>query len=373
MKPTYLFLAFSLLFSQLTVAQESSGDHYMFVELRGHSGVHFYTGEALSSTLESGYGSLEARLGWQTTGANDWEGAYGYPSYGFGWYSGFIGNPEVLGQPNALFGFLSFPISINRRNTFMSDLSLGLTYDLNPYDPDNNPNNDAIGSPVTVYFNLSLGGRYNLNREIDLTYGIDFTHFSNGRTVQPNYGLNMMGAHLGTRYHFNPHQHKVDNGIKPQVLLDVRPDYPTEWSDLSNTDEDNFLLYLAGGTTQNGQDKGTSNRYFNSSVTFEYQHFFNLKNGVVAGLDLFYDGSLTAFDEDPWMYGYHGGYDYRIYRFTMRFIVGGYFSAPERKGGFFMRPAAKWDFNDHIYAQVGLKTLNGGAADWVEYGIGFSF
>lgn len=365
---TILMLCISL----FALAQESEKKgRFMFVEARGHSGIHFYTGESLESALSSGYGSLEIRVGWQTDGTQAWTGAYGYPSYGFGWYSGAIGNPEILGQPNALYGFLSFPISINRRHTFISDLAFGYTYDLNPYDPENNPLNDAIGARGAVYFNWGWGGRYNLNRELDLTYGIDFTHFSNGRSFQPNYGLNMMGLFLGTRYHFNTQQNEVDDDIRPELILPVRPDYPNEWPDYSNTSEHNVLLYTAIGTTQNGEDAGTSNRYLNSSITLEYQYFFNMKHAVVGGLDFFYDGSLVAFDEDPNMFGYHLGYDYRVWIFSIRLQAGGYFSAPERKGGFFFRPAAKFDIYEGLYAQVGLKTLNGGAADWVEFGVGY--
>ncbi len=40
------------------------------------------------------------------------------------------------------------------------------------------------------------------------------------------------------------------------------------------------------------------------------------------------------------------------------------------KTSYFTRPSLRYDINEIIYAQVGLKT-NGFAADWVEWGIGF--
>ncbi len=370
----YILILFNLLtISSLAQVGAIEDQKFMFVELRGHSGVHLYTGEALNEALDNGYGAIEVRLGWQTSGDEDWHGAYGYPSYGVGWYSGAIGNPDILGAPNALYGFINFPLMINERNTLVSDLALGYTYDLNPYDIDNNPTNDAIGARGAVYFNLGIGGRYELNREIDLTYGIDFTHFSNGRSFQPNYGLNMVGLFFGTRYNFNNQQKETDPSVRPIQILPVRPDYPDEWSDLSNTDENNLLLYASAGTSQNREDEGTSNRYFNSSVTLEFQHFFNLKHAATVGLDYFYDGSLVPYNDDPNMVGYHVGYDYRIWKFSIRLQVGGYLDAPDRKGGFFFRPAGKFDITDNIFAQVGLKTLNGGAADWIEFGIGVDF
>jgi hypothetical protein len=45
-------------------------------------------------------------------------------------------------------------------------------------------------------------------------------------------------------------------------------------------------------------------------------------------------------------------------------------AASAYKGSFWLRPNVKWDFNRYVYAQLGLKTFAGAAADWVEYGIG---
>ncbi len=346
-------------------------NNFMFVDIKLHSGVHMYTGEDLAEALSHGYGSVELRLGWQMDGSEAWHHNYGFPAFGVGYYTGFIGDPDILGKPNALYGFISFPISPNRRHTWISELSFGLTYDLQNYDPIDNPYNDAIGARGAVYFNYNIGGRFNLNREMDLLYGVDFTHFSNGRSFQPNYGLNMFGVNVGARYHFNSDQKNADESPdNPSILLPVRPDVSKKKDIEMPLKEHNFLVYQAVGTTQNGSDAGTSNRYFNSSTVLEYQYFINLKHAATVGLDMFYDGSLTAFDEDPWMYGYHVGYDYRVWRFSIRLQVGGYLKAPDRKAGFFFRPAAKFDISKHLYTQIGLKTLNGGAADWVEFGMG---
>ncbi len=91
---------------------------YRTLEIRGHSGGHMYSGNTLTSKLESGYGAVEVRYAWQSRDEEIW-GKYGYPSYGVGFYAGFIGDPEIFGNPNALFGFMNFPISRpSRRNQF---------------------------------------------------------------------------------------------------------------------------------------------------------------------------------------------------------------------------------------------------------------
>src|SRR5690606_23220510 len=119
------------------------------------------------------------------------------------------------------------------------------------------------------------------------------------------------------------------------------------------------------------EDKGTNLRYFNGTGTIEYQRFFHLKHAAVLGLDFFYDGNMLGFDQEPFEIGYHLGYDYKIWRYTLRLQAGGYIMAPKGKGVFYMRPALKYDISKRWYAQVGLKTRSGFVADWMEWGIGF--
>ncbi len=52
-----------------------------------------------------------------------------------GWYSGFIGNPEIFGNPNALYGFLNFHLSDpEKRHSLVLSPAFGLAYNLNPFD-----------------------------------------------------------------------------------------------------------------------------------------------------------------------------------------------------------------------------------------------
>ena len=370
MKALILTLLISL--GSFTIFAQDHPGRLMFVDIKGHSGSHIYTGDALTEFLEYGYGAAEIRLGWQTDGRNDLEHDYNFPYFGVGWYSGAIGSPEILGQPNAIYGFFGFPVGKHKRNSFNPELALGLTYDLVNYDPEDNPYNDAIGARMAVYFNLNFGFNYALNREIDLIYGIDFTHFSNGRTFQPNYGLNMIGINLGARYHFNTGQKKYSPGIRPEKVLPVRADYTRIKKRKRLFNENNILVTTGFGTSQNLADAGTDNRYFNFSGILDYQHFFSIKHGFTAGLDFFHDGSMEPLGDDPNMLAGHLGYDFRFWDLTLRLQMGSYISAPERRmGTIFMRPAVKYDLFERIYAQVGLKTLNGAAADWIEFGFGY--
>jgi hypothetical protein len=367
------FLALSTLFLSTTLfAQTEQKERFRFLDIKLHSGSHFYSGQNLNELLQNGYGAMEVRYGWQTKSTEEWAKGYNFPSYGIGWYSGYIGDVEVFGNPNAMYLFMDFPITHHRKHTFIIGPALGLTYNLKPYNPLNNPINDAIGSRATVYFNLNFGGNWAVTREVDFTYGIDFTHFSNGRTFVPNYGLNMLGINLGMRYNFNRNQKLVDNQLIPTTVLNARPTY-SDYRAPRKLKASYIRINQSIGTVQRESEKGTDLRYFTNSTMLEFQRQLSELHGVSIGADLFYDGSLPDAIDTKTTGAVHAGYHLMWWDFEIGVQFGTYLSQTmlDRKGLFFMRPSLMYKFNKHWYTQVGLKTLDGGAADWVEYGIGY--
>ena len=348
---------------------------FRFIEVRGHTGYHLYAGELLNEAVNDGYGALEVRYGWQSKDPEKWPSRYGYATYGVGYYSGFVGNPEVLGKPNAIFGFVNFPLSRpDRRNVLETGLSLGLTYNLEPFDALSNPENDAIGSPFAVYFNLNFGAAYKMTRELDLVYGLDFTHFSNGRMTTPNYGFNMYGLNLGLRYHYNADQKYVNRDVYSDQLLPARFKRP-EGSKSIKLRESSIEVYLSGGTVQNEEDKGTDKRYGIFSGAIDYRFKFNSMHAVVAGFDYFWDGSLEVEypeTKDQVLTGLHVGYDFMFGKFAVRLHGGAYLSDDKGKTPTYMRAGFRYDITKWLFAQIAVKTKNTSRADWVEFGVGFT-
>ncbi len=279
----------------------------------------------------------------------------------------------MLGQPGALYGFISFPLSTPRRHQMVIEPAFGYSYDLKPYDPDSDVTNDAIGSRFNVYFNLNLGANYRLNREMDLIYGIDLTHFSNGRMFKPNAGLNMFGINLGVRYHFNSQQNKIDNAEFPKQILNVRP-HPIPKLRAASVNKSGITIYGATGLVQNDENSGTSKQYSTFTTMAEYHYTLNQKSGFAIGLDAFYDNSLKEYfpHNNLYFFGFHGGYDLLFWKMALRVQVGSYLHERGRKykGNYFIRPALRYHFTDHIFTQVGLKTQDGFKADWIEFGLG---
>lgn len=377
MKWIFVLLLFS---HSLALAQTDSAEaRYRFVDVKIHSGGHLYTGQQLSEVLEAGFVSMQLRYGWQTHGKHEWEKALNYPAYGVGWYTGSIGDPDILGNPNALFGFMQFPLSKHKRNTFVLEPELGLTYNLKPFDPETNYINDAIGARFAVFFNLAFGGIYKLNRELDLTYGFAFTHFSNGRTVWPNFGLNMYGLAFGARYNFNKAQKKLDRDLFTTRVVKARPELPAAAKPSKVNPKNQITFYQAFGTVQNRTDAGTDIRYLTSSTVLEYSRKLNELHGLTFGVNGFYDASTrdttawpAAKNHDTQFFpAVHVGYDLSFWKLLIRIQAGTCFTAAgqEVKGGRFMRPAIRYDFSRKWYGQLGLKSYYGGA-DWIEFGFG---
>ncbi len=60
--------------------------------------------------------------------------------------------------------------------------------------------NLVVGSSVNAYLNLGVKFNYLLTNSLNLTGGLDLTHYSNGNTSWPNPGVNTAGAAIGLVY-----------------------------------------------------------------------------------------------------------------------------------------------------------------------------
>lgn len=359
---------------EIKTSKESKTDRFRFIQIKPHFGSFLQSTDVLNASglLDNGYGGVTIKYGWQSSNSESWASRYGYPSYGIGIYSGFLSDAEVFGNPNAIYGFIKFPFSDpSRRNIFALETSLGLTYKLNPYDSETNPVNEAIGARAAVYFNIDFGFTYEWTRELDLLYGLDFTHFSNGSTYKPNAGLNLYGINFGLRYNYNAAQSTKKEDLYTNTVLSARFKRPNT-SPLKKVRGNAVSVLIAGGTAQSEALKGTETLMgvFSGIVDYEYQ--FNEMHAISGGFDVFYDNRLQDLSaSDRWYAGMHAGYDFRFHRFAVKLQFGTYLGDDKDKGAFFMRPALRYDISKRLFAQLALKTLDGGAADYIEYGIGF--
>ena len=376
----FFFLGVHISFGQDTISfltntdTETNSGRFRYIDIKGHFGKHLYAGQTLESEALSTYGSFELRYGWQPNGKDHWTNQYGYFSYGVGWYTGYIGDPNLFGTPMAVFGFINIPLSNpDRRNVFQISPAIGVTFNLEPYNAVTNPDIDTVGGSMATYISLEFGAEYRLTTSWDLLYGIDYTHFSISRIYTPNYGYNMYGINLGFRYLYNADQRKLNKDPNNTEKLPVRF---KRLEKVKNTklNENSIEFYAGFGTVQNDVDKGTYKRYVTFSGVIDYKFKLNNAHGFTGGVDLFYDESLVVLypeKKDRIMAGVHLGYDFMISRLAIRLQGGLYITEEKGKEATYMRVALQYEITKWFFAQVGLKTRNGARADWLEFGIGF--
>ncbi len=352
---------------------------HRYLEVKLHGGSHIYSGDGLDELLKHGYRSLELRTGWQSSGRQVWQRVFNWPSYGLGFYTGNIGDVAILGNPSGLYGFIYIPFHERKRNHFEAGLSLGFTYDLKPYNAKTNPLNDAISSKVDVYFNANVGGVLRLSEMFDFVYGLDITHFSNGRTHTPNLGLNMVGLNGGFRFHYNAIGRIVREQIDSTYIAPRRP-VKLELPIPPVNHYHQLALYAAFGVVQNDSRIGSDAFYGTASAVLDYSYRYSHAGSAGAGIDGLYDASLgrvykTKYGRNPvtdrMLAGVHLGHSLHLQRFEIITQAGTYWwRRDDEKGSYFLRVALRYNISNYGFVQIGLKTLSGGAADWIEWGGG---
>ena len=146
-----------------------------------------------------------------------------YQGIGIGWNEF---NPQ-LGNPVSVFLLQGARIaSLSNRLALNYEWNLGLTFGWKPYDEIDNPDNKLIGSRVTAYIGFDLYMRWIASRHVDLNFGLNVTHYSNGNTQFPNLGLNTAALRIGAAYYINRHSPRLlyRHEAMPPVSHDITYD-----------------------------------------------------------------------------------------------------------------------------------------------------
>ncbi len=159
--------------------------------------------------IEKYYG-LDLRATWQLKENDVYATLFNAPKFGVGFYSGTFDN-NTYGEPNGLYGF--FETNIGRQNrkwNWVYNIGLGIAF--NYYDPISNPENILIGSHENLYLAVLLESVYNITDHWIIGLGFGFKHFSNGKIVLPNKGINLVPITTRIEYSFSDMKPKVDKG-----------------------------------------------------------------------------------------------------------------------------------------------------------------
>jgi len=188
-----------LVFSSLR-AQE--GEKY--VSARAHGGFVIVHSRAVRAIEDSYPLGLELDFGIHKTSEKVWNDCNCYPKTGIALGIWDFDNPSVLGYGMTLMYYLQPVFRADRKFSFSVRGGIGLSYQTNPYDPDENPDNQSYSTSVAFPLQLGAAFNYRLNSHWQLDLNAVYNHISNGGLKQPNKGINWPTLALGVTYYLKP-------------------------------------------------------------------------------------------------------------------------------------------------------------------------
>ncbi|MFC3197960.1 acyloxyacyl hydrolase [Parapedobacter deserti] len=246
----------------------------ILVQLEIENGGMLYKNGAIKEELgEIYYNGVNLKIGWQTERGGDINHQlFNYPVYGIGLYSSTF-RKAAIGTPNAIYGFVAIPIKPGRfsRWDFNYRISLGLASNFEPYDEDNNPFNELLGTHRNVFIDLGLQANYSLSDRLQMGAGFAFHHFSNGAIRKPNSGINLVPLTVALTYLPKPRRFDFSEAPVPPLEKAHHVD-----------------MHYAAGIKQ--YEPG-GRRYFKSTLGLYWNRPLSYKWRLGLGADIFYSQS----------------------------------------------------------------------------------
>lgn len=372
-----------------TTHKQEAPSHKRFAHKLGSTfdyGFVIPTNEYLRGDYEGGeavsnYWSLSAFVTWQTQGDKLWHQLYGNPGWGLGLYHADFGRPDDLGAPWAVFGFYEGPFKRWDKVSVNYHFRVGYSVGWNPFDPDDNPYQISLGSSKAGYANLRIYLQYKLSPHIELDAGASITHFSNGATVKPNKGINMISPSIGLYYQFHPEE-------QPIARAEI-PEYKDhwEWNAVFNFGQ----KQVAFDTTNSPKEidrryVGVNFNIYGISTTIYRQ--FTHKSKFGAGIDFLYDESMNATIDpengyavevssnlsDKLAIGIFPAYELVVDKLSF-YVQGGYYIIRKKRyneiPAFYQRVGMKYHVFKNVSVGINIKAYNMQVADFIEWNLGY--
>jgi hypothetical protein len=338
----------------------------VIVEPKFHTGMNLPLYRALDYLVEDDIYSFDLSLSFPTYGDDYWEKLYRYPRTGIGLSVTSLGNKEVLGNAWSLFKFISIPLFEKDRKFSLDYIaSVGCAYLPDAFDIDYNHLNRAIGSHFNLYMRMGMDFRFFVFPRSEIIIGTAFTHFSNGKTKSPNYGLNIGSVSLGINYLFN------DKGL---MLKDPEIPSPGKKYDQS--------IILSGGLKV--YDNLVDIKYFTSSVVYNIERRLSNVHKTGLGADFFYDASIRealaspdGIPEEDFVkhirFGLHASYAAQYKRTLFGFQIGYYlYSEYPLNVNVYNKLSLQYLLTKNILGSMAIRS-HMGKADCLEFGIGYTW
>jgi hypothetical protein len=355
----YFILSFSFLntYSQLADRLYIQSNYIIGKVIFSHKSDQFLYKNPLS--IEN----LEFKL--KLSEKKKWHTIYNSPEIGFGVSYIDFGNKEILGNAFGIYSQLKVNMFEIKRFSLQYELISGLAYMNKHYDLITNPDNLLIGSSINYYFGIKSEMQLRLSDRINLTGGFVLNHFSNGRLVMPNRGINTYSFMAGIKYKLNSEEHKS----QPETCI-VNEGLPK-----------NTVVFSQGLVSAS---KNYDKDFYCASLAYNYNFINKEIIHIGAGLDVFYNGLVhytapgseeTVINETDAIYsGLHGSFSVKTGRSEMLLNVGTTVLKKDKINNVnhFIRVGLRYFLRKNIIVSATLKAFDF-RADFIEWGVGYGF
>lgn len=354
---TNLIIAFLIVLSFTTIAQQRE-DVWLEARLKGgfllahrSSMGHLGQQHALAAEVSYFFRPNSERL---------WCDAYGNPYYGMTLFTGTVGNNDVLGYYFGGYGFMSFPFVQKGFYSFSGKMGIGMGYGTKPYNTETNIYNLAIGSHLNAMINLAVESRFQFGENL-ISWNLDMTHFSNGATKVPNLGINIPYMSIGYARRIK----EADPIPDGYTCEPYTPNFEFGVMGIGSLKQ----IYPTGGKF-----------YGVYGLNFVGRRFFNVKRGMEVSLDLISKQATMDFHPDVsktqldlLQVGTYVGYIIPMDKLHVVIGMGAYVRDKYRPDGpFYHRLGLRYRLDNGLNFNLTLKS-HWAKADYVEYGIGYTF
>jgi len=358
-------LVFLFIFGQVNLFSQSADSiKNISVSLKYSKGFIYPHHESFKYFIKDYTSAFDFNVSKKVSGEKVWHQLYRNPTVGFGYSHVGFGNPEQLGNANALYSFISISILENQRFRLSSKFAGGVAWLSKRFDLYDNKYNIAIGSNLNAYLNVNLDFDLSLTKRVYLLMGVGLTHFSNGGMQQPNKGFNLFTIQTGVKYKLNDNQELKQSEPIPKYK------------------KKNELTFIYSGGAKT-LEPARLRKYFVSSFSLNAERQFTYKSRAGIGIDLFKDNSRKEYlleedivnpkGKDLFYAGGHVSYDLVFGKTSFTIQMGAYFWQHSKHfESVYHRIGLKYRFAEHWMANMTLKTF-WAAADFAEWGIGYRF
>lgn len=297
----------------------------------------------------------------RSRGNKEYQKFYKYPNFGFTLFYGSVGNQELMGNYQGIYGFTELPLIVYKKYRMDFKLGCGMGYTSKVYDPISNIKNVAVSTHINGMMCMGIKSSYFFGLNC-LTLGLDISHFSNAAFKVPNYGINMPYISLGYARTLTAIE-KESVQVSPMMIPYKK------W------------LFSATGILSVKQMMPVGGNFYPVyAANGSAKRFFNHRSGLELNVDLISKQAIFSYlpyiqktQLDIIQVGLFAGYLVPLDRFHFVFGMGGYVRDKyQPEDALYHRIGCRYQLQNGLLLNFTLKT-HWARADYLEWGVGYTF